>query len=272
MIALIDGDIIAYSVAAACEGVYYGVEDRKEDFMHFFERKKEANAFCDMHGIDKLEIQKFKEPEPIANCLHSVKLLTESIIKECGATEYRIFLSGSGNFRLDVCPDYKAHRPEEKPVHLPKCREYLIDKWAAEVVDGMEADDMLGIEQTKDYDAAIFSSKSPKLEDCCGTVICTLDKDLDGIPGWHYNWRKHSKYWVEEEEAERHFWSQMLIGDNADNITGIYNVGVKRAANILKDSDNYECTVGLHYAIEFDDPEEMFTKNMKLLRILTKPL
>lgn len=252
MKALIDGDIIAHSVAAACEGVYYGVpEPKDQDLMHFFEYKKDAKEFCKIHSLDPgLWISSFKDPEPVENCLHSVKLLTESIIRESGADSHRIFLSGSNNFRLDVCPDYKAHRPTEKPVHLKACREYLVNKYKAEIVDGMEADDAMGIAQTDN------------------TIICTIDKDLDTIQGWHYNWRKNKKYWVSEEEADRFFWSQMLIGDTADNIFGIKGVGVKRAAKILDASDNYECTVGLQYAIEFDDPEAMFEKNKRLLGIL----
>ena len=34
-----------------------------------------------------------------------------------------------------------------------------------------------------------------------GHGIATLDKDLDGCPGWHYNWVKDDMYYVSEVEA-----------------------------------------------------------------------
>ncbi len=254
MLALIDGDLITHPVAAACEGIHYGVDVGEGNF-EYFKYKKEAKAYCLIHELPESSIQQFKDPDPIENCLHSVKLLTESIIRDSGATTYKIFLSGKNNFRLDICPDYKAHRPTEKPVHLAACREYLINKFGAKVVDYMEADDMLGIQQQSDT-----------------TIICSLDKDLDTVPGWHYNWNKNKKYWVDEDQADKFFWIQMLTGDSADNIFGIKGVGPKKAEKLLDTTtkENYACVVGLQYAIQFDDPEEMFEKNFSLLRILTE--
>lgn len=256
MRALIDGDIIAHSVAAACEGTHYLVQIDADTFVTF-KYKKEANEFCSNENLDRSMIHLAKNPEPLPNCLHSVKLMVQGILRDIGATRWTIYLTGSNNFRKNVCPDYKAHRPEEKPTHLEAVREYLIDTWGAIVTDGIEADDALGIEHTNSPDE---------------TVICTTDKDLNTIPGLHYNWRHNREYTVTPEEANKNFWVQMLTGDASDNIFGIKGVGDVKARKALDNlcAEEYECYVGLAYAIHFDDPEVMFKKNRTLLTILTK--
>jgi 5'-3' exonuclease len=89
---------------------------------------------------------------------------------------------------------------------------------------GLEADDALGINQTKD------------------TVICSLDKDLLQIPGQHYSWEISGKGWkkphtfreITEIEGLKLFYEQCLKGDRTDNIRGIEKIGDKKANSILK--------------------------------------
>jgi 5'-3' exonuclease len=133
-----------------------------------------------------------------------------------GAKESRVFLTGKDNFRDSLVDYYKKNRdPEQKPVHYAKCKEFLLRKYKAEVIDGMEADDALGINQTE-Y-----------------TIICTIDKDLDMIPGWHYNWQKDTRYFVSEQGAIEWFYTQLLTGDSTDNIPGLFQtVGTKASAKL----------------------------------------
>jgi len=70
-------------------------------------------------------------------------------------------------------------------------------------------------------------------------IICSIDKDLKGTPGWHYEWPHHGNngklYWVSQEEADKWFYIQLLMGDKAtDNIEGIKGIGEKKARKILK--------------------------------------
>src|SRR5690606_5655312 len=69
--------------------------------------------------------------------------------------------------------------------------------------------------------------------DTSGYVVCTIDKDLDQIPGHHYDYKKHVHYEVPDEEAERWFWVQALSGDATDNIPGCYRMGTKTAERII---------------------------------------
>src|SRR5690606_8647887 len=91
-------------------------------------------------------------------------------------------------------------------------------------VFGMEADDALSIYQHKDLNNADENGGQ------YNTIICTLDKDLDMVPGWHYRWSKGN---VDEIEpwfqtsigGLRCFYKQCLLGDSVDNIHGLYGVG-----------------------------------------------
>ena len=141
--------------------------------------------------------------------------LVDQILVNTEATEYRLFLTGKNNFRYTLYPEYKAHRPKEKPFWLEKCREYLKATFNAEVIDGQEADDALGIAQTED------------------TIICSIDKDLLMIPGQHYNFVKDEFITVTPDEGIKHFYMQCLTGDRADNIKGIEKIGPKKAEKIL---------------------------------------
>ena len=137
--------------------------------------------------------------------------------------EYVLYLTGKGNFRTEyaVTADYKGNRKDkEKPVHIQALRQSLMDKWAAVVTEGEEADDAIAIAATTHGDKAIMVS---------------LDKDFDQIPGWHYNFVKKSKYYVKPEDGLRFFYRQILMGDRIDNIIGIHGIGEKKSEKILKD-------------------------------------
>ena len=129
----------------------------------------------------------------------------------------KLYLSNSDkNFRKEVATilPYKGQRTSEKPHYWKQIRDFLLNHRGAILVDWIEADDAVSIEQMdsdKDYD----------------TVICSVDKDLNMIPGWHYNWRKDNFYWVDEITGIRSFYKQLLTGDKVDNILGLYGVGEK---------------------------------------------
>lgn len=193
--------------------------------------------------------------DPIENALHTVKLKLNDIIEKSGADSYDIFLTGGGNFRKDVHDSYKANRDDgDRPYHFDAIRQYMVDVWGGTIYEGVEADDAIGLASTADD----------------STIICSIDKDLDQLPGVHYNYNKNSIYEVSYEQGMHFFFKQMLMGDRADNIGGIKGVGPKTAEKLLQGLSEAEkrCCVGLQYAIHFDDPEEMYVRNSLLLWIL----
>src|SRR5690554_2278456 len=156
------------------------------------------------------------------------------ILEATKADSCSLYLTDSStNFRIDLATikPYKGHRKTEKPYHWERIRQHLIDSWDAEVQYGIEADDHLGIEQMLELSADYLfeSSLNYKKEESCKTVICSRDKDLHMIPGWHYVWpagKQEEKLWFQDElSAIRCFYRQLLTGDSTDNILGLYGVG-----------------------------------------------
>lgn len=164
------------------------------------------------------------EGSPVEYALHSIKKLINKCKKACSADHYIIFLTGKGNFREERATllPYKGNRKQEKPEHHAAIREYLIEHHGAIVIDGAEADDALGI---------FLTEKEIGVE----KIIATLDKDLNGVPGWHYNWKKDILYEVSLEEADAFFCEQLLTGDSTDNIPGLFKVTGQRATKKIKE-------------------------------------
>ncbi len=135
---------------------------------------------------------------------------------------WELHLTGKGNFRDDyaVTLPYKGNRKgTEKPTHYKLLRDYLELSWRATVSHGIEADDMLAMRQTYLGDHS---------------VIVTLDKDLDQVPGWHYNFAKKNLYYLDQQEADFRFYKQFLTGDTVDNIQGVHGIGPKKAEKLLE--------------------------------------
>jgi len=141
---------------------------------------------------------------------------------------WELYLTGKTNFRYSyaVSTEYKGNRKgAEKPKHYSLLREYLSSSWDATVVEGMEADDMLAIRATEEGD---------------DSIIVSLDKDLDQVSGWHYNFVKKNKYYVTESEGLLSFYKQFLTGDVVDNIKGVHGIGPKKAQKLLEDKTEQE--------------------------------
>src|SRR5688500_12674854 len=153
----------------------------------------------------------FAKGKDFLQMLDMVDWYISDIIRCTEADEYKIFLSGSTNFRKEVATiqEYKGTRKKEKPEYYWDVRDYMIGTWKAEVSEGCEADDLCGLYQTED------------------TIVVGEDKDLLTIPGHHYRikrkWEENYKLFVTEEEAKRNFFLQCLVGDTSDNVLGLLN-------------------------------------------------
>lgn len=166
-----------------------------------------------------------REGEPLSYTLQSVKTVLDSIYSRF-PVDRKVYLTGKGNYRdtLATIKVYKGNRdPNNKPEYYDEIRQYLMDYHGAELIEGMEADDKMGIEQWKRKDR--------------GTVIVGIDKDMKCIPGYHYNWVKDLFEYQTLADANRMFWTQVVTGDTTDNIQGIPGVGAKGAEKILAGTD-----------------------------------
>jgi hypothetical protein len=208
---LIDGDIIVYRAAFAAERASYTLVVGEESYGPF-DNKRDLTSFIKERKFDDFVIEKERIVEPVENALSNCKNTVEKLLTD-GVS--RIFLSGKNNYRR-LFPEYKANRDKSmKPRWYDECVIYLVKNWGAEIIDGCEADDAIGMASNQ------------------GTLITTIDKDLDMLPGLHYNWVKEKQYEISEFSAYWNFCSQMLTGDTTDNIRGIAGIGPVTAAKLL---------------------------------------
>lgn len=128
-----------------------------------------------------------------------------------------MFISGENNFRYRLYPEYKANRRDKpRPRHLEAVRENLVREWNAEITDGYEADDALGI-----------SSQTG------GGIVCSIDKDLLQLPGQHYHFVDRRFEEISDSDGWRNFYTQVLTGDSGDNIHGCPGIGRVRSYRML---------------------------------------
>lgn len=174
-----------------------------------------------------------KEDEPIENALSTVRSTIHNIWDRFpdSPEQGKLYISGKDNFRDTLTTNeavfhkapklYKGNRDTSKrPYYYDDIREYMIHVHNAIVVNGMEAEDAAGIEHYKHKER--------------NTVLVHQDKDLNCLPGWHWNPVTMGEvYYMTLQESTRHFWKQVLTGDFTDNIRGIDKLGPKTADKLL---------------------------------------
>ena len=190
---------------------------------------------------------------PVGAAYERADGLIATILQETKSDQCILFQSGprDQNFRHIMWPLYKANRKDvARPVHLKAVEEYMYQVNGAEISDCCEADDRLGINQTEK------------------TILCTIDKDLDMVPGLHYNWRRKEIYEINNYAGQFNFWKQMLVGDSTDNVKGVTGIGEKKATQRLQQLEPHEWP---EYVKDLYDDNLRFDLNYNLLRIWQKP-
>ena len=170
--------------------------------------------------------------------------------KRWPGANYRLCWTGPSAFRKRIAPDYKANRAAmQKPIGYKVLKRELLDEPTSFLHDEIEADDWLGLLAG----ALREAGEEP--------IIVSGDKDLDQVPGHHWwpagvkreekpglgvlEWdndllpvedRKAIEWTVGQDYSEKHFYSQVLIGDSTDNIPGCPGIGKVTAKKIV---DNF---------------------------------
>jgi hypothetical protein len=176
---------------------------------------------------------------PFDNVAELLEMRINNICGAVGATAPpTVFLTGTYNFRDQIAnrQPYKM-RNGGKPFHYKNIRAYLKGMYDCHSQEGLEADDLMALAQTGN------------------TIICTRDKDLRAVPGWHYGWELGNQPSFGPEEVNEigyvrlssdrksikgtgylFFLSQCITGDRTDSILGIEGYGPVRALEILEGS------------------------------------
>lgn len=141
-----------------------------------------------------------------------------------------VAVGGPNNFRDILYPQYKKSATREKArqnkaSYFDDLKAYLLTKPNTVLCDGFETDDLIRMWATQSSDHGLEY------------VVCSIDKDLDCIPGKHWNPTKDLFYTVTEDQADAFYWKQILTGDSIDNIPGIPGVGPVKANKILENAN-----------------------------------
>lgn len=172
------------------------------------------------------------------------------------AGELLICLTSPNCFRYDILPTYKHNRKNNsKPLLYQELKDYLLSEYPCKLKERLEADDIMGILATKAPDRYIVGS---------------IDKDLQQIPGWHFNWSKDTKpRRVSKEEADLFFYRQCLSGDPVDGFSGVPGIGKKKADKVLEavEDGNYWSAIKAEYEKKGLDESYALTQ-ARMARIL----
>ena len=244
-----------------------------------YEGKEALNVAREkLKGEDDLEIRVFSdtylEDDALVRAKHNVKSQIDGVERAISkkypkATQDWIFvLTGGMNFRdaIATIRPYKGNRQtRSRPLLYQDLRAYLREVWGAYVVHGYEADD----------EVAILQTEQP-------SVLVHVDKDLLQVPGVHY---VPGKGWanLSEEYGLRFFYRQVISGDTADNIGGVYRAGEKRAKEVITkgmaETDmaaaaikEYEASLEKYGAEKcgYDDAYKAFVENGELLWLIRR--
>jgi hypothetical protein len=217
--------------------------------------------------------------ELLDNRIGNINAIASQAVPESMIAEPILYLTGSTNFRFDIAKrtPYKQ-RAGNKPWHFKNITAYLKAKYDVRVSEGMEADDLMSIEQT---------SRPHE------TIICTRDKDLFGFSGWKYSWELGNQAQrgpmlvdsfgdirISEDnkkltgEGEKFFYAQLIMGDPVDSIPGIPKAGPKTAfdslCNISCREDAYNQVLGMYRELFPNSYEEELLEQARLLHMIKR--
>ena len=177
-----------------------------------------------------------------------------------------VFCNGSkNNFRKDISATYKLNRTQKRPEILPLLHDMVKLEYNSIYGDGVETDDVV---------ATLWAEEVEK-NGIDSVVIMSLDKDYKQFPCWFYdyNYKKRELVKISEQEANENFYSQMIVGDSADNIKVCKGYGKVYAQKLFKDAKNkyslMNRTYRLYKQVYGDDAKAMFNQAKSLLTLKT---
>lgn len=266
----VDGDVVVYRAGYAAEHTLYDVEYGGRvltfDGAKAYKEHVELNKLGPLDYVLRSRIYVEDESASIYNVRSIVGSIAERL--QLDPENLTLYLSGQGNYREGVAKTapYKGNRDRtKKPVHSAAIKEYMRRTYNVLTSEGQEADDDMAIAHYAMW-----------VRDPDSTCIASIDKDLNQIPGWHYNFVTDTMYEVAESDARRFFWQQVLSGDPTDNIPGIRGVGQAKAAKALADAhcdiDWYNKALALYVqAYGEERAEEVLTEMARLVYIRREP-
>ena len=221
---LIDSDFLAYKAAQACEiGIDFG-----EDVIIA------QSQFSEVLKVFHNELNK----------------VTKAMMED----DFILYFSSTKNFRKKIYPDYKGHRMKRKPLGYKRLVNYCRENHNFKLIEGLEADDTIGIEATQFADP--------------NNIVVSPDKDMRQIPSTLWN-LTDDVVQITKDDGDKWHLIQSLSGDPTDGYSGCPGIGVKRATELLDKNENkWEAVCKAYRDRGLSDDDALL--NARLAKILQK--
>lgn len=182
------------------------------------------------------------EGKSLEDMKHNANVAIETLRLLSGAERVHLHLTPStsnkgGRYSIALLKQYQGNRVDKpKPRYLNHIRNWLVTEHTGTLHQFCEADDGMSSSQ---YAAIAEGNKHL-------SIIASKDKDLAMVPGLHLDWsmgniidtEDFGSIWLHERVSQSSgtvtkqlkgfgqsfFWAQMLMGDTADNISGLPKV------------------------------------------------
>jgi hypothetical protein len=218
-LALIDGDEILHRVGWGSQKTYHRVYiqgEERDGYIQEFNDIRDAKRYIEQD--EDLFIESITTSFSKARVTYNTDSFVKTIQEETKSTDLLILFSAPFNYRnnISTIQEYKGNRKDyTKPIHYETIKSHLKKAypWLSDDFHGLEADDLLAI---------LYNEYDPNKEG--KAIICTQDKDLLQVPGWHFNTRSMELFEISEVEGLRNFYKQMYTGDITDNIPGFKEI------------------------------------------------
>jgi len=187
-----------------------------------------------------------------------------------------------GSFRKELYEDYKGHRPdapEDLKVQMPLMRE-AIRAFGLEPVElqRYEADDLIATytQQAKARGADVLIISSDKdLMQLVGPKVCFYDFESGskGKPGYRPERNLDEAAVIEKWEGippEKIGDVLALMGDTSDNVPGVPGIGLKTAAQLIKEYGDLETLLARATEIKQPKRRETLINNAEAARLSKK--
>lgn len=225
-----DSDYISYSAGFAVQHTDRAlIEKHEAGWRVHVGSEDDAEAFKELAADFPGEVftRVYLEDGALEKALHNARSMITGTMRQLEEAypalapfEYRFHLTGTGNFRDEVATirPYKGNREKtSRPLLYADIRRWMVQTYGAMTAYGWEADDVIATE-------ACQAKWKP--------IIVHVDKDLLQLPGRHFVPGKGGRT-VSKQGSLAFFYRQMLTGDTADNIPGVYKCGPKRAEAVV---------------------------------------
>jgi len=157
------------------------------------------------------------------NVTRAVQEFIDDILVNSNSSHYIVFVQGMNhkNYRKKLYPNYKAHRKSNE----------ALDLWKEVAIEAMKPYNPVVLKTIESDDAVSIYANATKAP----FIVVSADKDLNSIPGTHFNpfkrnvTREEQWFLVTPAQAELQKWAQIAAGDGTDaslDDTGIEGLGM----------------------------------------------